>query len=189
MSSESIPWEESKQCSPNLETVSNQEWHEDISARAENAARYVQFQRDMSIWNCLKAYRVTIGWIFFSQLAVFGYGIDQSIASALLAVPKFREDFGEPFDYGGGYFDYTVPAWWISLYTGISYLGVILGSIICGWLADKYGRRLNLLVWCCVSIAGVGAQYAARGSLPILTVGKTINGFATGAFLVLGPVS
>lgn len=189
MSSDRVTQEESKRPSSNTDKVCDQEWRENTGSRSEKAARYVQFQRNMSVWNCLKTYRTTILWIIFSQLVVFGYGIDQSIAAALLATPKFREDFGEPADYGGGYLVYTVPAWWISLYTGISYFGVILGSVLCGWLADRYGRRLNLLVWCLISIAGVGAQYAAKGSLPVLTAGKAINGLATGAFLVLGPVS
>ncbi|TDZ61602.1 MFS transporter fmqE [Colletotrichum trifolii] len=61
------------------------------------------------------------------------------------------------------------------------------GSLMCGWLSDRFGRRLGLLFASCISILGIGLQYAA--SEPgLLLAGKMINGLASGFFLTLTPI-
>lgn len=57
-------------------------------------------------------------------------------------------------------------------------------------MADKIGRRYTNAIWCAVSVVGVAIQWVSTydGSLPILTVGKGINGFSIGAWLIIGPL-
>jgi MFS family permease len=84
----------------------------------------------------------------------------------------------------------VIPATWQSLYGGVAQLAAIVGAYGTGWLADKIGRRYTNLISCCISVAGVGIQYASvpSGSLGILTAGKAINGISIGMWLVIGPL-
>lgn len=69
-------------------------------------------------------------------------------------------------------------------------MAAILGAYSTGYLAERIGRRYTNLIACVISVAGVGAQYAStrNGSLGILTVGKAINGFPIGMWLIIGPL-
>lgn len=55
-------------------------------------------------------------------------------------------------------------------------------------LADKIGRKPTNFIFCIISIGGVAAQFWSHGNIGILTVGKAINGFSIGAWLVIGPL-
>lgn len=111
------------------------------------------------------------------------------IPGDLYHLQSYREDYGELYGEGDAA-TYVIPATWQSIYGGISQLAAILGAIATGWMADKVGRRLTNLAFCALSMVGVAIQYVStyNGSLPILTAGKAVNGFAIGAWLVLGPL-
>jgi MFS family permease len=170
-----------------LEKGLHDEHVEDINTTAEKAARFNQAEKDRSVWQTIKDYRVAIFWVLYGQICCCGFGIDQIIAGSLLAVPMFRKDFGEPYVVSA-YQDYIIPSYWISIYTATSQLAGMVGAGVAGYLADKIGRRNTSFISCCVSIIGVGLQFAAKGSLPLLTVGKTVNGVALNSWFVLGPL-
>lgn len=48
------------------------------------------------------------------------------------------------------------------------------GSIICGYLSDRGGRRLGFAVGSAISLLGVGLEYAAN-SPGILLAGKIVR--------------
>ena len=100
-----------------------------------------------------------------------------------------REDYGRLYGEGEAA-TYVIPATWQSIYGGISQLAAIIGAIATGWMADKIGRRYTNVLFCAISLVGVGVQYASTysGSLPMLTAGKGVNGLPIGAWLVLGPL-
>lgn len=61
------------------------------------------------------------------------------------------------------------------------YIGAIIGAPTCGWLADRYGRRLVLtgsLAW--LSLASLGAAYSAEALQ--LGIFRGLSGVALGAF-------
>jgi MFS transporter, SP family, general alpha glucoside:H+ symporter len=168
---------------------SSDEMVEDASARAELAAQQAAFELSLTFWQTLHIFWRSTLWILYGQLVVFGYGIDGIIAGYLLAVPQFRQDYGEL--YGSGpTAAYIIPATWQSLYNGIAQLTAIIGALATGYIADRIGRRYTNLLSCAISIAGVGAQYASTntGSLGVLTAGKGINGFSIGMWLIIGPL-
>jgi MFS family permease len=102
---------------------------------------------------------------------------------------SFREDYGKLFGEADTAI-YIIPATWQSIYGGVSQLTAIVGAIATGWISDRIGRRYTNAIFCAISIVGVAIQYVStyNGSLPILTVGKGINGFSIGAWLILGPL-
>nr|RBQ90459.1 hypothetical protein FVER53263_13397 [Fusarium verticillioides] len=156
---------------------------------AEAAANQIAYEKTLSFVQSVRVFWRSTLWILYVQLVVFGYGIDGIIAGNLLAIPKFREDYGTTLTQGVTTM-YIIPATWQSLYGGVSQLAAVLGAAITGWLADKIGRRYTNMLFCAISIVGVGLQYHSTldGSLPILTVGKAINGLSIGAWLIIGPL-
>ncbi|TDZ37011.1 MFS transporter fmqE [Colletotrichum spinosum] len=99
----------------------------------------------------------------------------------MIALPGFKMDFG--YEYEG---QLLISATWNALWGAMTFLGMLLGSLMCGWLSDRFGHRLGLLIASCISILGIGLQYAASGP-GLLLAGKMINGLALGFFLTLTP--
>lgn len=156
-------------------------------SRAELAAQYTAFEKNLTVGQTIRVYWQSNLWVAYGLLMVFGFGIDGIVAGNLLAIPKFRADYGRELTNGSGK-SYIVPAKWLSLFTGISQLCGIIGAFGTGWLADRIGRKYTTLISCVVSIGGVAAQYLSNGSLGVLLAGKAINGFPIGMWLVLGPL-
>ena len=171
----------------NTQVKEGSEWYEDVTTRQELAERYTAFEKSLTFWQTFKLYWRSILWVFYGELVVFGYGIDGVIAAYLLGIPRFRSDYGERFD-SGSEVSYIISANWISIFAGVSQLTAIIGALSTGYLADKIGRRYTNLLSCVISIGGVAAQYASRGSLGILCAGKAINGIPIGMWLVIGPL-
>jgi MFS transporter, SP family, general alpha glucoside:H+ symporter len=165
----------------------DEEWSEEVDNLGERAKAYSDFEKSLTFWQTIRLYWRAVLWILYGRLVVFGYGIDGVIAAYLLAIPRFRQDFGQSFVVNGQP-AYIISANWIAIFSGVSQLTAIVGALSTGWLADKIGRKYANAAACVISIGGVGAQFAARGSLPILCAGKAINGYPVGAWLVLGPL-
>ncbi|KAJ6188608.1 hypothetical protein N7519_003516 [Penicillium mononematosum] len=108
------------------------------------------------------------------------WGFDIGVNSISTALPSFKMVFG--YEYEG---ELLISATWNALWTAMTSLGMLVGSIICGWASDRGGRRLGLTIGSAISLLGVGLEYAA--SEPgMLLAGKIINGVALGFFLTLG---
>lgn len=167
---------------------SNQHWAEDADDLLEAAARYTEFEKSLTIPQSIRIFKRAIAWVLYAQLVIFGYGIDGVIAASLVAIPKFREDYGEPFDTGSTQVAYIVSAKWLSAWAGASQMTAILGAAAVGYIADKIGRKYTNLILCVISVAAVTVQYFSHGSLAIMTAGKAVNGLSIGGWLVLGPL-
>lgn len=161
---------------------------ENINDRAVLGKRYATVGGSLAVIRTLKLYWRSVLWILYGELVVFEYGIDGIIASYLLAIPMFREDYGEAYDAGNASVTYIISAKWISIFSGVSQLTAIAGAFGAGYLADKIGRKYTTLLSCIISIGGVAAQYFSNGSLGIMWAGKGINGLPVGMWLVIGPL-
>lgn len=105
----------------------------------------------------LKQYSRVVWWCLAMATAILYGGFDSGVLSAAITLPAFARDFGEetpgPHDPLKPEDDWLVPAKWLSLWEGIGPLGALLGAALGGWLLDKIGRRLCLLIG---SITGAG---------------------------------
>ncbi|OOQ86552.1 maltose permease [Penicillium brasilianum] len=108
------------------------------------------------------------------------WGFDIGVNSISVALPAFKMVFG--YEYEG---ELLISATWNALWTAMTSLGMLIGSIICGWVSDRGGRRLGFGMGSVISLLGVGLEYAAKEP-GLLLAGKIINGLALGFFLTLG---
>ncbi|KAJ5753428.1 uncharacterized protein N7511_007581 [Penicillium nucicola] len=110
------------------------------------------------------------------------WGFDIGVNSISTALPGFKLAFG--YEYQD---ELLISATWNALWTAMTSLGMLIGSIICGWISDRGGRRLGFAIGSAVSLLGVGLEYAAT-SPGMLLAGKIVNGFSLGFFLTLGSI-
>lgn len=136
-------------------------------------------ERAYSLWTSIKAHKRILlhcSAAFFAGM-VFGY--DTIANGASISMPAFLIYFGSVTPTTGTLY---LPSIWASLWTSMSALMQALGGFGIGFVSDKLGRKWTCVGACLISIAGVGAQYAAT-SRGLLLGGKMINGFAIGCLL------
>ncbi|KAH7122043.1 general substrate transporter [Dactylonectria estremocensis] len=139
-------------------------------------------QPRISAWESAKANPKVILYSTCACMSSILWGFDIGVGSISAALPGFKLVFG--YQYEG---QLLLSATWNALWSAMSSLGMLIGSVICGWFADTWGRRASFILGAALSILGVGIEYMAL-SAGVLLAGKSINGLALGFFLTLGPL-
>ena len=101
---------------------------------------------------------------FFAALGGFLFGYDTGVISGALLPLKRRFKLNEL---------------WSELVVSVTVGGAIIGSISIGWLSDKFGRRIVLILASCIFAVGSVVMAVAQ-SKEILLVGRGIVGIAIG---------
>ncbi|KAH7069882.1 general substrate transporter [Paraphoma chrysanthemicola] len=136
----------------------------------------------VATWRSLVSNCRTLGWAAFVATGAILWGYDSQIGGILLASYQFRHDFGYVLDD-----EPVISAMWQAAFSSAAAFGGISGSIMCGSIADRLGRRAALAIGCLVSIIAVSIEYFATSSVA-LVIGKLVNGCALGAFLTTSSV-
>ncbi|BGP57787.1 glycerophosphoinositol permease [Rhodotorula sphaerocarpa] len=69
------------------------------------------------------------------------------------------------------------------IFTGIAYLGVIVGQLGFGWIVDRHGRRMSMLSASCIMILGsalCAGAYGYKGSIDGMLAALVVYRFLTG---------
>lgn len=82
---------------------------------------------------------------------------------------------------------YALPAYLSSIMTATPFLGKLVGVIGCGPLAERWGRKVALLVLAVISLVGCTLQTSAHSAAQF-TVGRIINFATTGMCIVVVPI-
>lgn len=91
------------------------------------------------------------------------------VNSISTALPGFKLVFG--YEYEG---TLLVSATWNALWTAMTSMGMLIGGLACGYVSDRLGRRMGFIVGSCLSLLGVGLEYAAT-SPGMLLAGKIVS--------------
>lgn len=125
----------------------------------------------------LKKHPWAAAWTFYAVVACLLVSFENQAAGMVLGIPKFRQDFGTPYEG-----DYVLDADWQSAFYGGPIASSVIGTFSAGFVADKIGRKFSLLVAVALSFVAIGVEFAATTN-PIFFAGKTINGFTAGIIL------
>ncbi|PVI04589.1 MFS general substrate transporter [Periconia macrospinosa] len=136
----------------------------------------------------LKQYSRIVWWCLATATAILYGGYDSGVLSAAITLPAFARDFGDeqPFDPSKPEEQWLVPAKWLSLWEGIGPLGQLVGAILGGWLLDKIGRKLCLLMGSIIGVVGIllfvsANKPADKDSRRIMILlAKVVQGFGLG---------
>jgi SP family general alpha glucoside:H+ symporter-like MFS transporter len=147
-----------------------------ITATMENphlvhdAAKATKAEQSMTLLQGLRLYPKAIAWSVLLSAAIIMEGYDINLISNLFAVPAFKKRYGEQLSDGS----YEVTAAWQSGLTNGAYVGEILGLMLNGIIAEKYGFRKTMM----------GALIAVTGLIFILFFANSIHMLLAGLILV-----
>ncbi|RAO65093.1 uncharacterized protein BHQ10_001105 [Talaromyces amestolkiae] len=131
----------------------------------------------LTLWEYKKVVLFSICTSFCAIL----WGFDMGVNVITLSLPGFKLVFG--YEYEG---ELIVGAIWNSLWGAMTSLGMVVGGVTSGFVADLWGRRAAILAGAILSAVGVAVEYIAA-TPSVLLVGKIINGIAMGIFLSINP--
>ncbi|KAH8648160.1 MFS sugar transporter-like protein [Tricladium varicosporioides] len=136
---------------------------------------------------------VTFRTIIMATLVAMGgfiFGYDTGQISGFLEMRVFLEMFGEQTEvtdkHPFGYYFTNVRS---GLIVGLLSIGTLIGCLIAGPLANKYGRRACIPPWCLVFCIGVVIQMAVGDGMWVgIVMGRWVAGLGVGALSVLVPL-
>ncbi|KAK8087744.1 hypothetical protein PG997_002705 [Apiospora hydei] len=129
----------------------------------------------------IRRFSKVTGYCLAMSVAIIGWGYDLVVVGSIVSVDSFLRDYGDLYEGA-----LIIPSTWLSLWLGLPPVGSITGSALGGWLQDRVGRRINLMLGSVVSAAAVAIIFFSH--LPprqidcraMLTVGLTVQGLSVG---------
>lgn len=82
-------------------------------------------------------------------LCAFNYGFDVGTFGGVQGMQSFSRRFGE---YNPKKNVFSIPGWLLSIMTATPFLGKAVGCIVCGPIAEKWGRKFAILGLCILSL-------------------------------------
>ncbi|KAF1828562.1 general substrate transporter [Decorospora gaudefroyi] len=114
----------------------------------------------------------------------FNFGFDVGTFGGVQAMQSFADDFGE---YNAEKDSWALAPSLRSVMVSTPFIGKALGAIVCGMIAERWGRRMAILVLCIVSFIGATLQTSATTAAQF-TIGRIIAYAMTGMAVVVVPI-
>ncbi|KUJ22569.1 MFS sugar transporter-like protein [Mollisia scopiformis] len=108
------------------------------------------------------------------------FGYDSGWIAGILAMDQFKKDFGKPSVDKLAYMGLLYSSTDKSLITSMLSAGTFFGALSAGYIADRIGRKNNIILGCAIYGIGVVLEMIPHGSVPLLTVGRTVAGLGVG---------
>jgi SP family general alpha glucoside:H+ symporter-like MFS transporter len=123
-----------------LETDKPETTHHDemLASEAKHAS---DAEHNMSLLTAIKTYPKAIGWSVLLSSTLIMEGYDLALLGSLYASPVFNKRFGTQNPTTG---KYAVSAAWQSGLSNGARAGEIIGLILAGWTADRFGEWITL---------------------------------------------
>ena len=141
----------------------------------ENAQAATDFEHQMTVGQTLRLYPKAIAFSAVLSLAIIMEGYDTALLGSLYGYPVFQERFGVRLQDGS----HQVTAPWQSGLQNGAQVGEILGLMIAGLLADRYGYRKAML----------GALFMITGAIFLLLFAQNISMLMAGEIFAAFPVA
>lgn len=139
------------------------------TAVAQDAAKATEAEVSMTLLQGLKLYPKAIGWSVLLSTAIVMEGFDIVLINSLYGEPAFQKKFGSPDGNGG----YQVSAAWQTGLSNGALVGEILGLMLSGLIAERYGFRKTMIGALTIVIGFIFLLFFAK-NLPMLLVGEIL---------------
>ena len=67
-------------------------------------------------------------------------------------------------------------------------IGTLFGALIAAPIADRVGRKISIMFWCCIFSVGMIVQISATHKWYQIMLGRFVAGFGVGALSLLVPM-
>lgn len=158
--------------------------HEEVQPQpvmASDAQTAADAERQMTLWQAIKTYPKAIGWSFLLSSTLIMEGYDLALLGNLYASPAFNRKYGV---YDADHNNYQVSAAWQSGLSNGARAGEIIGLIIAGWTADRYGYKNTTLGFLVMMMAFIFVLFFAP-NVKVLVVGEVLCGMSMTVFSFL----
>ncbi|CZT08041.1 probable transporter (major facilitator superfamily) [Rhynchosporium agropyri] len=118
-----------------------------------------------------------LGVALFASLGGFLFGYDQGVVSGVLTMESFGAAFPRIFADSG------FKGWFVS----VLLLAAWFGSLINGPIADKYGRKADMMLAVAIFTVGSAIQAGAI-NIPMLFIGRSVAGLSVGMLTMVIPL-
>lgn len=155
------------------------------SITAEATTMTASEDNALPLGQAIELYPKFVGYCLALVIVVVGYGYDLTIVGSMIGVESFQRDYGSTFEGR-----LIIPASWLAAWQAATPLGMAFGSLFGGWLQDRIGRKLSLMIGSVIVAVGVTIIFLSylppnRDSVrAMFFVGKLIQGFAVGILKV-----
>ncbi|KAL2071794.1 hypothetical protein VTL71DRAFT_13029 [Oculimacula yallundae] len=132
----------------------------------------------------------TIAMTILVAMGGFIFGYDTGQISGFLEMKVFLERFGQTTEvtekHPSGYYFTNVRS---GLIVALLSIGTLIGCLIAGPFANKYGRKWCIPVWCLIFCIGVVVQMAVGPGMWVgIVMGRWVAGLGVGGLSVLVPL-
>jgi len=145
----------------------------------ENAQAATDFEHHMTVGQALRLYPKAIAFSVVLSLAIIMEGYDTALLGSFYGYPVFQERFGVRL--GDGSYQVTAP-WQSGLQNGAQ-VGEILGLMIAGILAERFGYKKTMLGALFMITGAIFLLFFAQ-NISMLMAGEILCGIPWGAFQV-----
>lgn len=114
---------------------------------------------------------------------IFGY--DTGAISGMVNMPNYIQSVGEKNPITDTFF---IPSWRSGLIVGAVSIGGLIGSLVFGKIAERYGRRRAVVISSGLVNAAVGVQICGHKFWPVVFLGRIITGFCIGGISAVCPM-
>jgi len=144
---------------------------------ARSAAKATAAEHKMTLWEGIKTYPHAVAWSAFLSTAIVMEGFDKILINNLYAYEPFKKAFGVQGPDGS----YQVTPAWQSGLSNASLTGEILGLMINGIIAERFGYRKTIIGSMFLVIALIFIVFFAE-NITTLLVGQIFLGIPWGVF-------
>ncbi|RBR05637.1 hypothetical protein FVER53590_29955 [Fusarium verticillioides] len=134
-------------------------------------------EHDLKFWDALKLYRKAVLWALLMSAAIFMEGYDTMLMGNMFGLPEFRKRYGQPAKGD----TYQIPAPWQAGLTNGSACGQLVGLLVSGYMAERFGFRKTMTLGLSASAAFIFFPFFAP-SLAVLEVGQVLFGIFMGLY-------
>ncbi|OJD38035.1 sugar porter family mfs transporter [Diplodia corticola] len=144
---------------------------------ARDAANATHAEQKMSLWQGLKTYPYAVGWSVFLSTCIVMEGFDKVLINNLYAYAPFQKAFGVQLPDG----TYQLTAAWQSALSNASLIGEILGLLVNGIAAERFGYRKTMITALAAVIAFIFVVFFSEHIVTLL-IGQILCGIPWGVF-------
>ncbi|KAF2441009.1 sugar transporter [Karstenula rhodostoma CBS 690.94] len=152
----------------------------DIAQLTQDATRATKAEQKMTLMEGIRLYPKAIAWSVLLSGAIIMEGYDINLIANLQAVPAFKRKFGVQLPDG----TYQVTAAWQAGLTNGAYVGEILGLMVNGIIAERYGFKKTMIGALSAVTALIFILFFAQ-NIEMLLVGLILIGIPWGVFQTL----
>jgi hypothetical protein len=113
-------------------------------------------------------------WCLYACYCSMVVAFESVATGTSTSIPRFRKDFGHPFEGG-----YVLDHRWQSAFDAGPRVGSVIATLSQGPLADKFGRRTMLMCSLTISLTAYSFEVAAD-SRALFLCGRVLNGVTLG---------